>query len=852
MPSSEYNVNITITTKDKTSAAAKTAEKSLFTLANAAKAAALAYAALRTAQKALEFVKLGAEVQMAEKRLVAFAGGVEQATKYMEALAAGSDNTIDRLTGLAQASRMLETGMVTNAREMELAAAMVAKLGNQARSTESRMQMLTLLLANQSVLRLDEFGLSIDRVRERQEALEKQGRSTTEAFRAAVFAEAEEKLAVLGDTSATTATKIGQVAAAWKTMVQTIAATAAQDIDPAIGNMAQNLRDLTLLYEGLAEISKRETVGFKAPEYTPLWQEYEQENQTLIELILSTKALQQTRAVAAATAAEWQEDEEELRKRLEETNAATREAERLTNAQAFATRLMTDSVANSLSTLGGLDQTMLDFVGTLTQGSTMASGFSKYVDDGSLSLREQTAAAAQASFAIMDLASSYASYMQQVAYSYTDYAGSMAEIEAQYQKTIEGITSGGGGAGGGAAAAARAFDRPDIERGLNILQLQLKELQAEPIFDTADAERGLNILQLQLKELEAERAGWEESQKKEDEPVFWYEMSRQDRKWLMESGKTLEDLALKHEQEAEEISELERAQMDDRIEDLKTQIAEANKLIEAGGALRSALEDAQAADRIADLEKEIADTKELLERGHYEEHTARVAWAQRDTAALLAEAQTRRDAQIAALEKSQAREEEMNRQSLGRIKLAAFDHWLSMQEDTDTWTKAQWDAVEKMRLNIMTEYGLLTPALLAETIKWQEGFDSMFLAVTTGAKSAVSEIQLLIDKLKEIPAEKRIKIITEIIKEESPGITVPELTKQHGGPVKAGMPYIVGEAGPELFVPGSSGQIVNNSRTEHMIGSHNTYNITDPQGMAFLGAAERARARNAFASASGM
>lgn len=31
---------------------------------------------------------------------------------------------------------------------------------------------------------------------------------------------------------------------------------------------------------------------------------------------------------------------------------------------------------------------------------------------------------------------------------------------------------------------------------------------------------------------------------------------------------------------------------------------------------------------------------------------------------------------------------------------------------------------------------------------------------------------------------------------------------QHGGPVSAGKPYIVGEAGPELFVPRSSGQIV--------------------------------------------
>jgi len=771
VPTSEYNVNIIITTKDKTSAEASKAEKSLLSLANAAKVVALAHVAMRMAQKALEFVKLGAEADAAERRLIAFAGGVEQAEEYLKALNAGADNTIDRMTGMAQASRMLETDMVRNTYEMETAGAMVSKLGNQTWSTERRMQSLTMLLANQTILRLDDFGLSVESVRKRQKELEAQGLSTERAFRAAVFEEASAKLAVLGDTSDTAATQVAALEAAWKTHNQ------------ALGQSIT----LWLTATGILPTVTKE-LNLQAEYYDLL-----REAKISMLEVSGTEELAIKRAIVSSRT--WQGDEENLRRALEETNAATREAERVTNAQAFATRLMTDSVADSLSTLGGLDQTMLDFVGTLTQGSTMASGFSKYVDDGSLSLREQTAAAAQASFAIMDLASSYASYMQQVAYSYTDYAGSMAEIEAQYQKTIEGITAGGGGAGGGAAAAAREFDRADIERGLKIKELQLKEL-------------------------EAERAGWE-AEKETTEPVFWYELARADRKWLMDHGKTLEDLALKREETVDEVTELERAQMDDRVEDLKNEIAE---------------------------------TARILKQGHWDQSQIRIGAAQRDTAALLAEAQTRRDAQIAALEKSQAREEEMNRQSLGRIKLAAFDHWLSMQEDTDKWTKAQWDAVEKMRLNIMTEYGLLTPALLAETIKWQQGFDSMFLAATTGAKAAVSEIQRVIDKLLEIPAEKRIKIITEIIKEERPGITVPEITRQHGGPVKAGMPYIVGEPNGELFVPQTSGYIIPHVETQRIINSNNqqTYNFPDARAMAYLGMQERVRARQGFAVASGM
>lgn len=38
----------------------------------------------------------------------------------------------------------------------------------------------------------------------------------------------------------------------------------------------------------------------------------------------------------------------------------------------------------------------------------------------------------------------------------------------------------------------------------------------------------------------------------------------------------------------------------------------------------------------------------------------------------------------------------------------------------------------------------------------------------------------------------------------------PVRARQHGGPVSAGSPYLVGEAGPELFVPGRSGGIVPN------------------------------------------
>ena len=46
-----------------------------------------------------------------------------------------------------------------------------------------------------------------------------------------------------------------------------------------------------------------------------------------------------------------------------------------------------------------------------------------------------------------------------------------------------------------------------------------------------------------------------------------------------------------------------------------------------------------------------------------------------------------------------------------------------------------------------------------------------------------------------------------------------------GGPVTAGRPYIVGEVGPELFVPGSSGYIVPNNQLSQFQSGGSTVTV---------------------------
>jgi len=53
--------------------------------------------------------------------------------------------------------------------------------------------------------------------------------------------------------------------------------------------------------------------------------------------------------------------------------------------------------------------------------------------------------------------------------------------------------------------------------------------------------------------------------------------------------------------------------------------------------------------------------------------------------------------------------------------------------------------------------------------------------------------------------------------------------RANGGPVTSGFPYVVGERGPELFMPSASGKIIPNNQTRN--GSANTFNITVNAGI---------------------
>jgi len=81
--------------------------------------------------------------------------------------------------------------------------------------------------------------------------------------------------------------------------------------------------------------------------------------------------------------------------------------------------------------------------------------------------------------------------------------------------------------------------------------------------------------------------------------------------------------------------------------------------------------------------------------------------------------------------------------------------------------------------------------------------------------------------------------LRDFVRNKIEGIIGGVLGRQHGGPVSGGSPYIVGEAGPELFVPSSSGRVIPNNQISNSISVNFTGNITNTSNASLDAIGER-------------
>ena len=109
-------------------------------------------------------------------------------------------------------------------------------------------------------------------------------------------------------------------------------------------------------------------------------------------------------------------------------------------------------------------------------------------------------------------------------------------------------------------------------------------------------------------------------------------------------------------------------------------------------------------------------------------------------------------------------------------------------------------------------------------IPWRKSANALGISLAHGLHEAFDDVQKAAKALaQEIFKQlSQIKVIVQV--NLSTGSTDERNAKkrQHGGPVRAGEPYIIGEVGPELFIPGMSGKVVPSGAAMRMAGGGGT------------------------------
>lgn len=172
-------------------------------IGNAMKGTAILAFAQQAGQAALELAKLGQQSLLVEARLAAFSGSAQNAEATINAIAAATGGTISRMEAAAGATRLFQMGLVNTADEAANVVLIASRLGDQTMSTGDRVADFAALLANQSIPRLDNFGISSARVRTRITELQAQipGLTRETAFMQAVMSEASTALATVGESA---------------------------------------------------------------------------------------------------------------------------------------------------------------------------------------------------------------------------------------------------------------------------------------------------------------------------------------------------------------------------------------------------------------------------------------------------------------------------------------------------------------------------------------------------------------------------------------------------------------------------------------------------------------------------
>jgi hypothetical protein len=219
----------------------------LGSIVSAARGIFAAFAAKELAQSTIELARLGAEAQRTERAFANISGGAMGAQENLEAMRRATRGAVDDTTLMNQANRLLQMGLADNASELEDMTTMAVRLGTaMGRDASQSIEEFALLLANQSIPRLDTFGISAGQVRTRIAELQEAtaGLSREQAFLQAVQEQGTVAMERLGPATEDAALEFERTEANLRNLKTSMGELASEITGPAVGAFNQLLQSM--------------------------------------------------------------------------------------------------------------------------------------------------------------------------------------------------------------------------------------------------------------------------------------------------------------------------------------------------------------------------------------------------------------------------------------------------------------------------------------------------------------------------------------------------------------------------------------------------------------------------------
>lgn len=176
--------------------------------------------------------EIGDQARFARLAFEEMAGGPDRAVTALNQLREATGGVIDDVTLMTQSTRLQLLGLADGAQEAGELFATLSKIARITGQTiDSALSTFQLTIANESFMRLDSLGLSVEAVKDRIDELKESGLSASDAFRQAVIEGMEGVVEKIGDAATAGETAFARMQTRIENMKNELAEFVAQGIE---------------------------------------------------------------------------------------------------------------------------------------------------------------------------------------------------------------------------------------------------------------------------------------------------------------------------------------------------------------------------------------------------------------------------------------------------------------------------------------------------------------------------------------------------------------------------------------------------------------------------------------------